>query len=149
MAYELQLFGRSGEPVVQRAAPALLEAVSALDPDVVAIQVRDEVALAEYEVYGRDGNGARPGVSSARVPVINMTIKTAVRRDYLARFVERGGPAALEQCDTYIVLILFGLFSDVDWLSVRAICHAATQLWDAILHDETDGFDTSLAALDG
>jgi hypothetical protein len=145
MAYELQLFGRSEEPVVQRAAPALLEAVSRLDPDVVAVLVRDEIAQATYEVYG---NHARPGVSSAQVPAIDMTITTAVRRDYLAHFIEGGGPAVLEQCDTRIVLILTGPFSDVDWLSVRAICHAATRLWNAILHDETDGFDTSLAALD-
>jgi hypothetical protein len=47
------LFARSGEPVAQRAASALLEALSRLDPGLLAVQDRDGIGVAEYDVTCR------------------------------------------------------------------------------------------------
>jgi hypothetical protein len=139
VAYSLQLFGRSGEPVVQRAAPALLAAASRLDPDLLAVRERDGVGVAEYEVFSRCDGDTRTAPAGSR-PVVCLAVFTGRGPADMAHNIERGGPARLLQCDTQIDLILTGQFTDATWRVVRAICRAATDLWDAVLRDESDGF---------
>jgi hypothetical protein len=135
MAYKVRLFARSGEPVVQRVAPALLEAASRLASDLVAVHTSDGVGVAEYAVSHRSSAG------SASSPMVSLTILTGIKVDDMAPYADSGGPARLLECDTQIELILTGgEFTTADWAIVRAICRAAGDLWDAVLYDETDGF---------
>ena len=146
MAYRLQLFARSAEPVAQRAAPALLDAAARLDPELLAVQDRDGIGVAGYDVYSRrDGNADTRTALSDSGPVVCLTVFTACRPADMAHYVDRGGPAKLLRCDTQIDLILTGgQFTDATWMVVRAICRAATDLWDAVLWDESDGFAVTI-----
>jgi hypothetical protein len=156
VAYLLQLFARSGEPVAQRAAPALLEAASGLDPDLLAVHDQDGIGVAGYDVFRRpDGNADTRTLPPNAGPVVRLTVVTGCRPAEMARYIDRGGPAELLQCDTQIELILTGrLFTDADWMIIRAICRAAADLWHAALWDESDGFavtidDVNRRSLDG
>lgn len=146
MAYALQLFGRSGEPVVQRAAPALLEAASHLDPDLIAVHEHDGVAITEYEVFSRrDRDAAIPTPRTGSSPMVCLAISTGHKPADMTAYIDRGGPAKLAYCDTRIDLILTGgQFTDATWTVVRVICRAATDLWDAVLSDEIDGFAVTI-----
>jgi hypothetical protein len=146
MAYLLQLFGRSGEPVVQRAAPVLLEAASRLDPDLFAIHEHDGVGTAGYEVFSRrDRDGDARVATSWSGPGIDLSIFTGLKPADMSRYISQGGPAQLAQCDTQISLTLAGgPLTDATWTTVRAVCRAATDLWDAVLCDEVDGFAVTI-----
>ncbi|MEV4137249.1 hypothetical protein AB0J72_34380 [Dactylosporangium sp. NPDC049742] len=137
MAYLMGWFARSGEPVAQRIAPALLEAASRLEPDLVAVHVHDGVGTVDYEVF------AGPTSPPAGVPVL-LSVRTGLRAADLAHFIEPDSPAELLQCDTRIELILSGPFTDADWSIVRGLHRAAVELWDALLWDEMDGFAVTL-----
>lgn len=146
VAYLLQLFGRCGEPVVQRAAPALLEAASRLDPELLAVHEHDGIALAEYEVFSRrDGDvETREGQSGSR-PVVCVAVSTGQRPTDMIHYLQLGGPAKLAHCDVRIDLTLTGgRFTEATWAVVRAICRAAVDLWDAVLCDEMDGFTVTI-----
>jgi hypothetical protein len=141
MAYLMGFFARSGEPVAQRVAPALLEAASRLEPGLQAVHVYDGIGAPEYGVLRRTDGAADPRTLplDSGVPV-QLSVRTGLRAVDLAHFIEPGGPAELLQCDTQIELVLSGRFTDADWSIVRALYRAAVELWDALLWDEVDGF---------
>lgn len=132
MAYSVRLFAVTGDPVVQRLLPQLVDAVTARVPEATVLDYHDGVAIAWCEL-------ASPGHDSSVIVQV-VTAPSRVRFE-VQRGLEAGGPERLTACDTVVELIPS---SDVNWEIVRTIFRTAAERWSAILYDEGSGFDISI-----
>ena len=115
MAYHVYVFAATGDPVVQRLLPQLVDAVVQRAPGSQAINVHDGVAVAHCDL-----------VSSGHSGEITLAVRTepGVVRSVVEWGLRFEGSEGLT-ADTLLELILVG---DIDWQVVRAICEVAVEL---------------------
>ena len=151
MAYRIQLFARSGEPVAQRAALRLVEESIRLDPAISAKAGDDGVGWAAWELAATRAPAEEPDdllgdllPPEARGAIVHLGLSTRPEavKDQVAWALEVGGPDSVAAADTLIEITLSG--PPTDWATVHALGRAAIDLWGAVIYDEDTGFASSL-----
>jgi hypothetical protein len=134
LAYHVYVFAVTGDPVVQRLMPQLVDAAVEGVPGTSVLNYHDGVATAQCDLVtaGHDGEivlqvGTEPG-----------TVRSMV--EWGLRFEGSAGLVA----DTLLTLILVG---DIDWRVVRAICEVAVRSWSGVICDEGGDSIATLADL--
>jgi hypothetical protein len=148
VASTIMLFVRTSEPVAQRAIQQLIDQVVQREPIATAMPDGDGVGWASYELsterdlradlsdFERDLLQPDPRSSPISVEV---NTRPDLMKEQIAWGLQNGGPPPLERCDGLINITLSGHL--VDWDLVQLICDIATEMWDAIVYDEHEGFE--------
>lgn len=151
MAFIIMLFVRTSEPVAQRAIQQLIDQVVQRAPAATAIPDGDGLGWASYELStGRDLRAELSDFErdllppdARRWPVsVEVNTRSDLMKDQIAWGLQNGGPPSLERCDGLVNITLSGHL--VDWDLVQLVCDVATEMWDAIVYDEHDGFQADL-----
>jgi hypothetical protein len=134
VAYHVYVFAVTGDPVVQRLLPQLVDAAVERAPRARAINHHDGVAVAGCDLVS-SGHGGAIVLNVKTEPGI---VKSMVEWGH--RFEGAEGLTA----DTLLTLILVG---DMDWRVVRAICEVAVERWSGVICAEGSDTVASLADL--
>jgi hypothetical protein len=134
MAYHVYVFAVTGDPVVQRLLPHLIDAAVERVPGTTAIDYDDRIATAGCDL-----------VTSGHSGEIHLDVKTepGVVRS-MVEWAQRFKGSERLTADALLTLTLVG---DVDWRVVRAICEVAVQRWSGVICDEGSNTVASLADL--
>ncbi len=152
MAFEMDLYGRAGEPVAQRALAHLVADVERRDPLIQVSLDSDSVGWAGCELSSsRDPRASLDAVTRARISPeelarapwptsVVVNTRPDVVPEAVRELVELGAPPELPDCDVIVQICLVGRLTD--WATVRVVWESAIGLWSAIPYAPDYGFAT-------
>jgi hypothetical protein len=150
VASTIMLFVHTSEPVAQRAIQQLIDQVVQREPTATAKPDGDGVGWATYELStGRDLRAELSDFERDLLPPdprswpvsVEVNTRPDLMKEQIAWGQQNGGPPSLERCDGLVSITLSGNL--VDWDLVELICDVATEMWDALVYDDHEGFEAN------